>query len=71
MARITVELTDEDLRTAVVEWAKAKHGMDVDPSNVSVTAQEDRRGHGMAEEKYYLKFQDAKQTAAYLVKGVR
>ena len=53
MPKMTVEMTEEEVRFAIVQWASKKHGMAVDPSQVSMTVEETWRGHGMAEEKYH------------------
>ena len=53
MPRMTVEMTDDELRIAVVEWAEKHHRMQVDPAKVSVTAEESWRGNGVTEERYH------------------
>ena len=53
MPKMTVELTDDEVRQAIVGWALKAHGMSVDPAKVSITTQEAWRGQGPMEERYH------------------
>lgn len=53
MATMIVEMTDDEVRTAIVEWAEKHHGMNVDPTNVSITVETAYRGQGAMEEQYH------------------
>tara|TARA_R110000851_G_scaffold235712_1_gene388307 strand:- start:427 stop:612 length:186 start_codon:yes stop_codon:yes gene_type:complete len=53
MSKMTVEMTDDEVRAAIVQWASKTHGMTIDPVKVSITSIEEWRGHGTMEEKYH------------------
>ena len=54
MPKMTVEMTPDEVVTAVIEWADKHHGMTVDAKAVSISVEEAYRGYGTMEEKYHL-----------------